>query len=177
MPLDQLMLTLLPPEHPLASGSPDAWDAIEMQLAGRLPGDYKQFIAKYGVGCIDNFITVYSPFTTNTFLNLFAQSKAVFNSLQIVREEGGVQLPFPLYPDEGGVFPWGCTTNGDHLFWRFRRGRFQHPVVALEGRGPDWQEFDLPLVDFLLNVLTKRVSVKVFPDGFPSDHPTFVAGE
>jgi hypothetical protein len=177
MSVEHLKCILAIPPHPVATGDDGAWKSIEADIGGILPSDYKNFIAAYGVGRIDGFLSVYSPFSKNRFLNLVSQSKAVFNSLRVFRAESGLRLPFPVYPEEDGVFPWGCTDNGDQLYWRFRRGKFEHPLVVAESRGPEWQEFNVSMTDFLANVLARRITCGVFPEGFPSDHPAFAVEE
>lgn len=46
------------------------WSRIEDDLGLRLPGDYKRFLEKYGLGKIDNFMIVFHPTTPNRHLNL-----------------------------------------------------------------------------------------------------------
>lgn len=177
MSISHLTNVLAPPPHALATGRADEWEAIASQIGAVLPKDYKDFIAVYGQGCIDGFLWVYSPFTTNAYLNLLSQSKVIFNSLRLLHEEFKVLLPFPVFPETDGVFPWGCSDNGDYMYWRFRNGRLQQPLVVAESRGPRWQEFDMSMTDFLAEVLAGRVKVSVFPGDFPTAKPSFVAKE
>jgi hypothetical protein len=174
MSIDRLKTVLKVPSHPLAVGNADRWQSVEREVGGILPADYKEFILTYGSGCIDGFLWIYDPFSANKNLNLLSQAKAVLHSFEIRRDEFGEKLPFPLFPASDGVFPWGSTDNGDHLFWRFVDGRFQSPLVVVESRGPERQEYDLSMTTFLAEMLTRKISVKVFPPEFPSNTPAFV---
>jgi SMI1-KNR4 cell-wall len=160
---------LLPPEH-----DEEAWRSVETRIGGCLPTDYKDFMTVYGTGCIDGFLWVFNPFSTNTHLNLVDQSGRIFDSLRIRRDEFGQQLPFAVFPEETGVFPWGVTDNGDTLFWRYHNGVFEHPVVIIEARGPDWVEINLSTTEFIFKVLTQNIIVQIFPDDFPLDKHVFL---
>jgi hypothetical protein len=174
MSIEQLTAILPVPSSPIAAGDAENWQYVEAKIGGILPADYKEFIAVYGVGRIDDFLWVYSPFLANKYLNLLSQKEAVLTSFRIFRDESGEELPFPLYPVQNGVFPWGCTDNGDHLCWRFRNGRLERPLVIIEGRGPEWEEFDLSMTGFLAGVLTRQIKVNMFPEEFPSKVHSFV---
>jgi hypothetical protein len=174
MSIQRLRTVLKVPTHPLAVGNANRWQSFEEELGGILPADYKEFISCYGSGCIDGFLWIYNPFATNKNLNLLSQAKAVLHSFEILRDEFGEELPFPLFPAPNGVLPCGSTDNGDHLLWRFVDGRLQSPLMVMESRGPERQEYDLSMTDFLADVLTRRILVKVFPPEFPSMTATFV---
>jgi hypothetical protein len=151
------------------------WKAVEQEIGAILPTDYKELVAVYGTGCIDGFLWVFNPFSTNPYLNLVSRAKGSLEGLRTSHADLGEQLPFPVFPEDCGVYPWGVTDNGDELFWRFHNGQLQHPLVIAEARGPEWQEFDLSVTDFLYSLLARIIVVRVFPDDFPADKHAFLS--
>ena len=61
MTLASLTTILPPPAQPVETGSRDEWQAVEEDLGCVLPADYKEFIATYGTGDIDDFLQVTTP--------------------------------------------------------------------------------------------------------------------
>lgn len=172
MIIDQLISVLKPPTPSTIPGRD--WRTVEAHVGAILPADYKEFIHAYGAGCIGDFLWVYSPFATKTSLNLLQQAAAVVNSLATLGAKWPNVVPFELFPQDGGIYPWGCTDNGDHLFWHLRQGEFVHPIVVGESRASAWVEYDMPTVDFVFGLITKRISTSIFPSNWPNDRPSFV---
>lgn len=173
MSIEKLQRLIKAPNQPIAVGHNDLWPSIESQLGGILPYDYKEIIAIYGLGCIDGFLSILNPFTNNPNLNLISYSKEILESLQTLVVEFDEKIVFPIYPKENGVFPWGITGNGDMIFWRFKKKCFQPPIVIMEGRGPQWEEYYLSTAEFLVKVISRELKIQIFPKGFPSKKPRF----
>jgi hypothetical protein len=173
MSIEKLTAILPPPLTPVACGGPDGWRTIECQLDIVLPSDYKEFVSTYGVGSINDFLWVLNPFTDNPHINLVSASYHSLNALRRLEGDYGEKLPFPIFPVLNGVFPWGVTDNGDELFWRVH-GRACFSIVVMESRAPEWQEFNMSMTGFLTELLTRRITVDCFPDGFLDEPPRFV---
>ena len=62
-----------PPANPVESPRADDWQLVEARMLVELPSDYKEFIATYGTGAVDNFLWVLNPFSHNDNLNLIKQ--------------------------------------------------------------------------------------------------------
>lgn len=160
-----------PPAKP--SEIPDGgWQSVQARLGIEFPADYKEFIARYGTGAIDSFLWVLSPFATNRHLNLFDEGRAKLEALSELRYES---IPYPLFPDAGGILPWGVTDNGDVLYWLCNGPPSDWVIVVNESRGPRWREFKLSTSEFLAAVVTRELVVDVFPEDFPSESPEFVS--
>ena len=118
MTLTSLRTIIAPPDLPRESGSPAAWAAVEEELGIALPNDYKEYVHTFGTGKIADFVLPYNPFSDNRFLNLLKQVPKQVGTLRQMKEEfGEEECPYPLYPDPAGLLPWGCTDNGNILFW------------------------------------------------------------
>jgi hypothetical protein len=164
---------LIPPPHfPVARPTPDGWQPVEQRLRLQLPNDYKLFIESYGAGGVDGFLWVFSPFIANKNLNLIHQASVRLDSQRQFAQVTGIRTPYPLYPDDEGLFPWGGSDNGDVLFWRRDSGG-NWAVVISDSRASTWEQFDLPICEFLADLLSRRITVKLFPIDFPSEPSRF----
>ena len=171
MPDDRLehLVKLVPPPATTA-GSID-WTAVEGGLGVRLPNDYKLLIRTYGVGKFDDFIWVLHPTTPNNNLRLESQIQRCRWALKEVR--GSFASP-------SEVTPWAITDNGDVCYW-LNRGLSVDPdgwqIAVNESRGPDWEVADLSTTAWLEAVLSRRLTIRLFPADFPSTSPRFQPAE
>ena len=170
--LDELMRVCVPPTSP--TGSNTAWPQIEAALRAPLPSDYKEYIARYGRGSIDEFLWVLSPSDDNENLSMVVQSEVRREAQREFRSAAGQQLPFAIYPEPGGLLPWGFTDNGDVCYWRTGNvDPDRWPVVIVDSRSARWEEFAGSMTGFIVAVLTGRHVSRVFPDDIPSSKPEF----
>ena len=56
--MSQLFKLVTPPRNPFETGTPKAWEKIEIRLGSALPADYRTFIDCYGTGSFDDIISV-----------------------------------------------------------------------------------------------------------------------
>lgn len=159
MSIEQLHQILTPPLSPVEGGTSSdndmvTWSDIEKQLGTKLPGDYKSFIRTFGTGSIGSFLWVFNPFSKNPHLNLLNQRKAQLDNLRILHDQYGIECPYPLNAEDGGLLPWGITDNGDTLFWKSQNNSEQWSVVLHEARGPDYEEYAINMTTFLYDLIT-----------------------
>jgi hypothetical protein len=166
------LLTILPaPLNQVEAPKLGDWAAIEEQF-GKLPADFKAFLEGYGSGTIDHFIWVLNPVSSNRHLNWVRAKEPILAALRELRE-GGEPCPYPLYPEAGGLLPFGKTDNGDALFWQTIGDPNQWPVIVNAARDPSYEKFDCNMTAFLDGILMRRIRCSVFPDGFPSEKHSF----
>ena len=173
MSIETLERALAPPSRAVETGDHAAWDSVDESLGVNLPGDYKQLVSRYGTGCIDDFLWVLNPFTQNDNLNLVIQADAKLDALRQLRDEFGVGLPYPLFIEGEGLYPWAFTDNGDVLYLLIRKGLVVRTVVIGDSGGNEWQEFDGTVTEFLTALVARRIDIGFFPKEFPSDSPTY----
>lgn len=165
------LLTVLPaPQHPSEVPTPETWSDTERQL-GQLPEDYKAFLGRFGTGTIGDFIGILNPASKNPHLNLLVKGRAILSALIELRD-GGEPCPYPLFPDPGGLLPFGVTDNGDMLLWLTAGEPRRWSVVVNAGREPTYETFECDMTDFVAGILTGRLHCSVFPD-LLSSVPTF----
>ena len=157
---------------PPARHRPVEWSNIEQALRVQLPEDYKGLIDAYGPGSFDGFIWIFQPASDNPNLDLLAQTRTQLASLR-ERRASEPDFAVRIYPELGGLLPWGITDNGDVGFWRVEPGDARWPLVVLEARGAERYEYTGGLAAFIRDVLTGRERVTFFPADFPSTRPAF----
>ena len=188
MSIEELKKVLGPPPIPIATGVDANWEDVEREVGAKIPTDYKNFVSQYGVGCIDEFLWVFNPFTRNEHLNLVRQMKVKLEALQVIREDLNrlrneyhravlYSIPYPLYPEKDGLVPWAGTDNGDVMYLRFASGSLSGPVIVGDSGGEEWAEFDGSVTAFLTSLLSRRFRIDFFPDDFPSEEPVFTVRE
>ncbi|MCP4247707.1 MAG: SMI1/KNR4 family protein [bacterium] len=174
MLIEHLTKIFPPPKLPLETGSDQDWAPTEQAIGANLPDDFKAFTNLYGTGYINEFLWIRNPFAKLPALNLLERCREQLDALRILKADcGDAEVPYPVYPDPGGLFPWAGTDNGDVLYWSTLGNPSQWTIVINEARGPIWEEYDCSMVAFLLRLLTGQVSSEVLPDGFPRPGATF----
>jgi hypothetical protein len=131
-----------------------------------LPRDYKALVCAYGTGSWKGFLWVLNPFASNVYLNLFEQAKLQLDAERLLRAKWPEQIPFALYPEPGGLFPWAMTDNGDRLYWLTKGEPDCWPTVVYESRGPGYDYHELCCCAFLRQWVAGELLVAVFPTDF-----------
>jgi hypothetical protein len=170
MAIGQVLEVLSPPASPI-NASPD-WAKAEAELGTALPPDYRAFIETYGSGRIAELLWVFNPADRRETINLLVQSPA---QREVLRElaEMGETIPYPVFPEPGGLLPFGMSDNGDVLHWRAQGAPEQWTVVVQEARGPEFSAHDADLTGFLAGVLGRTIRCPVFHRDFPKDGTGF----
>jgi hypothetical protein len=163
----QLGLIIEAPECPKERPSAEDWRAFETRFSA-VPADFKAFIDQFGTGNIGGFIWVFNPASSNENLNLCIQVEKQLTALK------GSRIPgLNLFPEKGGILPFGITDNGDLIAWKVEGRPDTWGVVVVHSRAPEYQEFSTPFREFLAGVLKKEIVCGIFPDDFPGSCPTF----
>lgn len=168
--LDDLIRLVPPPP----TVTPANWAALVLPGGARPPADYRALVDVYGPGSFDGFLWVLQPTSPNRYLDLTYQSEGQLDALRVLRDDGQ-EMPYEIDDPASHLVAWAMTDNGDGIYWRRQAGAPSEAwtVVVNEGRGPDWDAYDGPATQFLLDVLTRRVTIDVFPEDWPSASPRF----
>lgn len=150
------------------------WVNVERALGTELPADYKQLVEAYGPGSFDDFLWLLLPMPSNLHLDLVNQQAVRLDALRSL-QAGGELLPQGLRPEY--LIAWATTDNGDVCYWS--RGSADGPekwIVAVnEARGLAWETFKISTSEFLVELLSGALRVRIFPDDFPSVQPVYNA--
>jgi hypothetical protein len=155
MSLQDLAQVMSPPSAPVETGSPDEWPSIEQTIGTPLPADYKHYINTYGTGSIGRFLWPYNPFSRDEYLNLIPRNEADLDALRQLKERfGEEEVPYPIYPEPGGLLSWAISNNGDVLYWLTQGDPDAWHVVVNEARGPWYERFEQCATSFLTNLIS-----------------------
>ncbi|HMF16102.1 MAG TPA: SMI1/KNR4 family protein [Gemmataceae bacterium] len=155
----ELQILMPPPQHPV--GTAGDWDSVEQKLGTRLPHDYKEFVRVYGAGRIGQMpIHISSPFSKTNNLQQHIDGTNAAYRLMI---ELGSEVPFPVFPERGGLLAWGNTGNGDYLNWLTKEEPDNWSVVVWDSADVEFLQFRMGMLKFLAEVISLRL------DLFPAD--------
>ena len=153
MSIANLIKVVPPPAEPFwAFKGP--WAAIEGELGTALPQDYKDYIAVYGCGDFMQYLSVFLPKSWTVNLRLGAQVKLFPGIFRDVSKDVVGNLPYPLWPEPGGLMVFGGTSGGDHLFWLMRGAPQDWPVVVWYRATNETQMFKCDMTDFFAGIAT-----------------------
>lgn len=148
-PIDELRLILPAPKRLLnACGD---WAEVERSLGVVLPPDYKEFISTYGsgtVGCIE----IVSPLGLTQDVREWWVNWAGFISDLAEYEE----VPYPVYPELGGLLPFGTLGDVDLLAWRTEGDSRLWPFVYHDREQGFLEIKGLSATEFILEAVTQR---------------------
>lgn len=166
MTIEALIQAVPPPRAPQATFD-GPWEPIEAELGTPLPQDYKDFVRLYGYGNFLEIIGIHVPFSTSPYVRLVPQIPLICDALR-----GEEDRPYPLWPEPGGLIPFGKTDYGDFLCW-LPRGEPEDWSVVVYDRGfGRFETFDCSLTTFLAGLVTGELLPKEFPDNLlPCDEP------
>jgi hypothetical protein len=168
-----------PPAQPVTPGSPELFAGVERAFDLVLPADYKEIIATYGDGQWQEFWYLLNPFSANPHLNLIAQAprEDVSGNDQLSAEryikERHPEYPHPIWPERGGIFPWGATDNGGRFFWLTEGVADEWRTIYYPSRDPDSQTFELSVSEILCCVLLGELPLFAEEFGDESPAPLF----
>ncbi len=170
---DDLERVLAPPPNPVETGSREGWEQAERMLGVALPAGYKSFITTYGTGAINDFFCVLNPFAERPYYNLIEEGRLARSRYLAVRAMFPDHFPFRVFPEPGGLLPWGDDTNGDELYWLTEGDPDHWPVVFHEVRSWDYCRYSLTFAGFWVALLTRKLDCPFIPGVFLWDAPRF----
>jgi hypothetical protein len=163
MRLEEFVKLVPPPAKP--RDNIGDWSEVESALGTTLPTDYKVYIDAYGTGILLDFLWIYNPFAQDVEANLLIQSSGELRTQRELRTK--LAIPYPLFPEPGGVLPLGRTHNGDVFFWSTEGEADAWTVVVRGSRRIELEEFKLGLLDMIAALVLQTVTVSAFPDDIP----------
>lgn len=132
------------------------WRAIERSLGGtRLPADYRLLVESFPDGRFRDLIKIIRPGmnggSDKEYLGYFATQ---LDDMRGWREDGDGEFPYPIFPETGGVLPWGQGPAGELFFWLTDDGDPDHwPTVWADRFYAEWHRYDLRMSEVLLRVV------------------------
>lgn len=127
--LDGLAALLPLPDRP--SNATNAWDGIEAAIEFSLPRDYKAYISTYGSGQLSCGLYVYNYSLAvdrervsrdlNALAAILEADKRTVLEITVSLGSSARPLrppiPFPVFPEAGGLLLWGYCPEGWRFYW------------------------------------------------------------
>lgn len=129
------------------------------RLGMALPADYRRLAEEFPVGWFQGFAGLHYPGVSLTWHHFDLEARRDESSgLLRDLQRRGLEIPFPVYPEPGGLFEWGSSRWGDSFFW-ITDGADPElwKVAASEATHASWRVFDGGVGDFLLGLVCENL--------------------
>lgn len=167
MSFQELAEILNKPLNPIETVDANQWEFFELVTGIFLPDDYKEYLGFYGTGIIGGVITPYNPFCKRQLWKARYTCRDWMRELCAIIEHkqqfGKAVFPYPVYPDPGGVLPWGSTDNGDRLFWLTTNSPNDWKVLMNESRSSSFEVFEHSMTGFIKGLITGEIESEIIP--------------
>lgn len=158
MSVQQLARLIPPPAKPREVGTVAQWQAVERDLGTALPSDYREFIERYGSGLLARFYVIFSPFSSNENVALLSCVRSICKYQREFQQEWSDRVTYPIWPEPGGLLPWGTDDNGNDYFWRTNGAPDQWIVAHDDMRNGGYRLHDCSMSEFLVQILTGEIA-------------------
>lgn len=152
--LDDLRRALPPPKRPIDHHGD--WAGIESSIGMGLPSDYKAFISLYGGGQIGKCLVVSSPFLWVRHGRDVREAWANWASFYPDIAVYGEVIPYPVFPQPGGLLPFGNLGDVNILNWLTVGEPDCWPFVYYDRDDGFIEVKGLSAVGFILEAVTQR---------------------
>jgi hypothetical protein len=171
--LGKLRAMVAPPSGVVARAD---WADVQLALGVELPADYRRLIDEFGGGHIDDYLYLLEPQCRNPYYDLGEAASERLEALEYLWDRGE-ERPEELAETGTRVCPWATTDNGEALYWLMKpESRPDDWVVIVnETRGPAWELFDVGCLEFLIGVLSGRITSDILSSLFPSSPHSFAS--
>jgi hypothetical protein len=152
----ELSRIIPPPRKPLGVGTLKQWKNIEKEIGIDFPEDYREFIFLYGTGNFANFFGIMNPFRDNWRDEIRWRC----DNLRSHRTYDAKEVPFPVYPEAEGLFPWGADVNGNEYYWLTKGTPDRWTTFQNDESAAPWIEFKDSMTAFLVKALKNQYRKK-----------------
>lgn len=161
------------------AGAPEEeydWNVVESELGAPLPPDYKAIVGRFPRGLFRGLVRVSRPgdpdYPKTDFLGF---NRHRLDDLRTARESGDAPLQYPIFPEPGGLLPWGFGVRDEHFFWATRdRDPAQWTVVVSDASFTRWSEFGGGIAEFLVELASGRWDASPFGADLTGEAPFVV---
>jgi hypothetical protein len=146
------------------------WAAIEASLGLALPDDYKEIVEHLPDGRFQGFVRVIRPGDDNhpksTYLGYYGYR---LEDMRKWRADEPSRFPYPIYPEPGGLLPWGTSNRAGLFFWLTEgRDSAAWPIVVAHPEFIHWTTpYQGTICDFLKQVVLGRFDASPFVVDLP----------
>jgi hypothetical protein len=153
MAISELLKVVPAPSTPIEAGRLQDVPQLLAQTGLRLPDDLLQFGMHYGSGKFGGSIEIYNPFALR-YLSIVNSLASTYRSLK--ETEGDDYIPFAVFPDTPGLFPWGNGVEGERFFW-FTEGEPDSWPIVLFSHSGEFEQWNLSMTTLLTKFFTADI--------------------
>ncbi|MDQ1038315.1 hypothetical protein QFZ75_004731 [Streptomyces sp. V3I8] len=137
------------------------------------PDGHEELVKVYGTGCFDEFLWIFAEGAENENLDISSRTAAARvtfreKKLPALRE---ALADLRSAPEE--LIQWGVTDNGDSLLWVPVGNPEDWPTIVLQAGQLDFSVCLKSSTGLILDLLSRALRLRIFPEDFPSPHPEF----
>jgi hypothetical protein len=141
------------PPHEGAGESID-WEEIERAWGTRFPADFRDFMAAYGVGAVDNFMFIATPEDGERVPGM-PRMRSLTPTAESLNSSA-VAWPAPPWPQAGGLIMWGGNSNASDFYWDTTDADPDNWPVVVRSREGAFTEYRCSMTVFILGLLGPR---------------------
>lgn len=161
---------LAPPASPRGLDRP--WDAVEREIRLALPDDYKAFIDLYGTGQVssaEGWAVIWNfrdaSLSGPSLREWLTGPNGLPEFYRRVINGSEWPCPYPIYPDPGGLLPFGSVVDVHNLNWLTAGRPNRWDVVYYHCDGQEFTRLEGdPFSQCLLNMLRQEYSGSERPE-------------
>ncbi|WP_328605747.1 hypothetical protein OG943_38015 [Amycolatopsis sp. NBC_00345] len=140
------------------------WAEVEAAYGAPLPADYRAYADAYPALELDSQFVIRHPLSKNTTSKLVECGKDVLEAFAGGRREFPEAVPYPLFPEPGGLLPWGSDYDGADYFWRTAGRPGEWTIAVFESA--EWWEFPGGFGAFWTELAAGRIDSPVIAEGY-----------
>ncbi|WP_296596374.1 SMI1/KNR4 family protein [Phenylobacterium sp.] len=167
MSIERLLRVVPPPAEPFEPFD-GPWEPVEAFLGTPLPADYKELARRYGRGRFVGSVVVNLPGSRERRGSLEGELHMARDMINL-----GMSVPYPAWPEAGGLLNIGLTDFNDRLFWLPRGRPEDWRIVVWDRALQNLEVFDCSLTDFLAGLASGTIQPEGLPEGMASTAPGF----
>jgi hypothetical protein len=175
MSIAELSKVVPPPKQPTEVGDMASWRNIEKNLGLVFPDDYREFVFTYGSGNLGRMFLIYNPFSSDEGGGAIGIGRIEWilgHVRRLRKEEGKKTIPYPVFPEPGGLFPFAKDENGWEYFWLTKGTANRWKMTCCAELSPPWEEHSYAMTTFFAKVLRNE-----FPDRSSSEKRSLYGGK
>lgn len=137
------------------------WSEVEQRLDLPLPSDFRALVERFPWGIFRGHIVVGNPGLHRGKADLIAGMSVVLDDMRDWGIEEGL-VPYPVYPEPGGLVPWGGGPGGAPICWlTIGADPDAWQVVLGSSDFEIWENFAGGAARFILAVLTREFKSEI----------------
>ncbi len=152
MSVANLTVTITPPVSPTDTGPEELRQTVEKYLGIRLPQDFVDISTTYGSGMFaDGQFWCLNPYASWYRSNV----DQICDVLRTLKEtEGNDFIPYDIFPEQGGLLPWGAEANGHGMFWLMQGSSDEWPIVLFNRDTNMFEKLEMSVSTFLVKIFS-----------------------